>query len=1089
MGRVFAALLVLSILLESSHALARPLSPSDSELRPEMPALPGDRLAPVDGLSRPGVLVPMVCAAGETVQYGGTRWAADSLRWEALRDSVWTFDTGVGSSLNTGSNPNKPVGYHQLMEGWFGIDQTLNPVPYFRRSSSCPVTGMFSLWAGVTATEANNLCFASGQGYGNGWNMEVRKTFAYGGSGNVNLSFKYRSELEDNFDFVYVLSTSSPPNAGDPAQLVSYTGNSAGIETESLGLIPGTSLPTSAGTVTISFVMTSDGSYSDEDGLNPTACGAFAVDDIALSGAINDVTNFETDSNGWTQIVATTGVGDFSNIVNRNTELPPSIYFCPCGVRDSVLVFHDELDQHPLNQDNIAASPWIDLKRGGDVGRPGKLMLYNVYAEMPLANYVFVQLRARFYPYVCPATGTVIRSPWRDQNTVFYFGETPTCTPLGLVQLRDYSSVIETPAEQVQVGYGIIQLCATAPFGVPCSGTTNTTPWIDNVSLGVYGSATAPNVNILTFDFFQDNFAVDGTLNPGSSGRIDTNTLKNASTPGPGTILRDTMTVRGDGGNTEVRLVFRVRPGPYVNAGVLAGWQAKWTPEPGLGAGWYSARLDTAEQGGIKSSPTSWMTAFHESDPGFIGNDRTPDPNNPSQLANDILPDNVFTPGSRIDYFVTARYLPGDPRNPGGSCQWYVAPDTTGGRFQEVEILPSSMGADSSWNCTLYVDHHDDRSFFDQTLEEAGLTASRGTGSNNEEGTRYDRFDNETPSSGQLSFGRPLQTNYGASLIQVFAYKNVVWHSAALSSVQLTDEDAGMIGPWLSLRGIGHNRFWGSGSGLATSMNGSGEPSTVSFMNNTLGVIRRCNTIRDVNCPNPSALDSTFCLPTSAVAGSHFTTTTATSVRGNGCPDLESFDLLSVNASVATARGQLNYVKNGANVNYASVTNWNVIDVDYKTVLDGFAVGRARTTPADPHVQNLCTVTGASLTRTDNVLDWFGSSIVCRIPLCCGEVPGVEPRPSAYRTALSSAWPNPMKASSRIQFTNGTHNGRVVIQIFDVTGRLVKSLVDGMFAEGVHEATWDGTADDGSTAPRGLYFYRMSAADGYTAANKLLLMK
>ena len=34
-----------------------------------------------------------------TTFFGGTYWAADSMRWEALPDSVWTFDTGVGSAI------------------------------------------------------------------------------------------------------------------------------------------------------------------------------------------------------------------------------------------------------------------------------------------------------------------------------------------------------------------------------------------------------------------------------------------------------------------------------------------------------------------------------------------------------------------------------------------------------------------------------------------------------------------------------------------------------------------------------------------------------------------------------------------------------------------------------------------------------------------------------------------------------------------------------------------------------------------------------------------------------------------------------
>jgi hypothetical protein len=398
------------------------------------------------------------------------------------------------------------------------------------------------------------------------------------------------------------------------------------------------------------------------------------------------------------------------------------------------------------------------------------------------------------------------------------------------------------------------------------------------------------------------------------------------------------------------------------------------------------------------------------------------------------------------------------------------------------------MKADTTWNCTLYVDHHHDRSLEDQRLEEQGLTASLGVGGSNAEGTRYDRFDNQTPSSGQLSFGRPVETVYGASLIQAFAYKNIVWHSGTLSSLQLTDEDANILSPWLTLRS-GINRFWGSGSGLGTSMNGSGEPSTVAFLRNTLGALRTCNTIRDLNCPTGTGLDSTYCLLTSTVPGSEFSTTTATSVRGNGCPELESFDVLDRNSAVATSKGQLNYVKNGVNTAFASVTNYNTGDRDYKTVLDGMAVGRLRTTPVNPHVPALCTVTTASLIRTDNVLDWFETGIICRPPYPGLDVPTIDPPISHYRTTLGNAYPNPMNPSTRIQFTNEAEGGKIILRIFDVTGRLVKTLLDAPLPAGIHEVTWDGAMDGGSAVSSGLYFYRLDAEGRFSASRKLVVLK
>src|SRR5262249_11120707 len=78
-------------------------------------------------------------AVAGTVFYGGTVGAADSARWEALQNQVWTFDTGVGSSITSGPsyvNPFKAAGLHKQMNGWVGFDNTFSLIPYFRRVSS-----------------------------------------------------------------------------------------------------------------------------------------------------------------------------------------------------------------------------------------------------------------------------------------------------------------------------------------------------------------------------------------------------------------------------------------------------------------------------------------------------------------------------------------------------------------------------------------------------------------------------------------------------------------------------------------------------------------------------------------------------------------------------------------------------------------------------------------------------------------------------------------------------------------------------------------------------------------------------------------
>ncbi|HEX7878664.1 MAG TPA: hypothetical protein VF720_04610, partial [Candidatus Eisenbacteria bacterium] len=247
------------------------------ELRPEIPDLSTESTPPNPALSSH--------VFADTVGYGGTFWAPDSMRWEALRDSHWSFDSGVGSSINTGANPNKPVGYHQQMEGWYGIDQTLPSQPYFRRSSTCAIGGSFSFWAGVTLAEANGLCYATGQGYGNDWSIFLARSFSYAGSGSVAFSFDYALDAEPGFDYAYArVDTTGDGSAPD---LVLWTGTGVAAAHLAFTLDPGQEMRSSPGNVIIRFVAQSDGGYSDQDGSYPTTCGLLAVDNVQFGASLS----------------------------------------------------------------------------------------------------------------------------------------------------------------------------------------------------------------------------------------------------------------------------------------------------------------------------------------------------------------------------------------------------------------------------------------------------------------------------------------------------------------------------------------------------------------------------------------------------------------------------------------------------------------------------------------------------------------------------------------------------------------------------------------------------------------------------------
>ncbi len=64
---------------------------------------------------------------------------------------------------------------------------------------------------------------------------------------------------------------------------------------------------------------------------------------------------------------------------------------------------------------------------------------------------------------------------------------------------------------------------------------------------------------------------------------------------------------------------------------------------------------------------------------------------------------------------------------------------------------------------------------------------------------------------------------------------------------------------------------------------------------------------------------------------------------------------------------------------------------------------------------------------------------------------------------------------------------RASLQVYDVGGRLVRTLLDGPVSAGSHMASWDGLTEAGTPAPAGIYYCRLSAADRSTSARLVLV--
>jgi hypothetical protein len=96
-----------------------------------------------------------------------------------------------------------------------------------------------------------------------------------------------------------------------------------------------------------------------------------------------------------------------------------------------------------------------------------------------------------------------------------------------------------------------------------------------------------------------------------------------------------------------------------------------------------------------------------------------------------------------------------------------------------------------------------------------------------------------------------------------------------------------------------------------------------------------------------------------------------------------------------------------------------------------------------------------------------------------------DPTPSQF--ALRANYPNPFNPSTTIRYDVASRS-EVSLQVFDVSGALVRTLVNGVKEAGSYTIDWDGRNDQGNTASSGVYFYRLSAP-GFSDVRKMTLLK
>jgi hypothetical protein len=101
---------------------------------------------------------------------------------------------------------------------------------------------------------------------------------------------------------------------------------------------------------------------------------------------------------------------------------------------------------------------------------------------------------------------------------------------------------------------------------------------------------------------------------------------------------------------------------------------------------------------------------------------------------------------------------------------------------------------------------------------------------------------------------------------------------------------------------------------------------------------------------------------------------------------------------------------------------------------------------------------------------------------------GVDDTPVPVAFALHAAVPNPFHSVTAIDYDMPAGGGPMRLAIYDVRGRLVRTLVDGVQLPGKHSVSWDGRDNAGNLQPAGFYISDMRSA-GFVRTLKLLFVR
>jgi hypothetical protein len=842
---------------------------------------------------------------------------------------------------------------------------------------------------------------------------------------------------------------------GEWVEIVSYDGTHSLVATHHIR-------PNKAATK-LRFRFTSDVSWSDQDGLVDTD-GACIFDSISVSDGTGliDFENFESYAVGstkaglWTSVPSGRAFGAYSglatNLIDRD----------PCARNISTQIVFWKNHPYPIEsgdypglyvtpfclgeggieapcQDELVVSPVIDLgsystacdeiqdagiPEGSLYGLGGYDIRFSAYRDLPLENLVFYQWKIRGVVNGCPQS-------WQTKPQVgigWGYREQFLQVSHEIAEMIEYDSI--------QVACGVIDMCSEwyELYGTCAEHTP--APYIDNVRLYRYGQA-GPQWSYYGSDLFQDTFPVDEN-DMESVCRADAGVDKCYLDQCDRVHAGDSAVVWCDSptaGGLEWTPDWDARVYCHVNVRYIGPDSKPDIFGPALEGSWGSYVSDDGE----------WTTLICPEAPQTV---QFPYP----KFCID-LNDSILTRGYMIEYYFEAWDLDGL-----SSTLPPTARHPDGDRF-EFTCLPTGNSD------ALYVDDFNNKGTFEgmsQTYFDLVFQALEPDG-----GHAPDRYDVNGPEIFMRNRGSGLESR--ATVRQLAeAYKDIFWDCGLEYSVTINEgtsrsensDDAQLLIDWM--RTSGHRTgLWVLGDNVADDLSQSEAPSALELTAGLCGIELESRSLFELTGGGDGGITSPLVI---GVEGSPFEDFSY--YVDGGCPTVVDFDVLDL-----TGPGQIGMRYTG----YTQGPPWACIYTDQvndhgypmRTVWTGHSIIHVRDTEPDESARTRL----ASL-----VYGFFGRATS---GVTVAEIPSAM--------SLSRNFPNPFNPSTRIKFSL-SRRSHVRLLIYDVSGRLVRVLIDETRQAGTYGTAWNGKTEKGHQAASGVYFCRMEAAD-YKRSMKMVLLR